>query len=97
MVNDIRKKKIRRPFVMIHECKSCGNKWDAPFEVKHCNKCGIDERIKGPKIAAIKRTKVFLIEVAEGDWKIPLTVVQINGKNQVVIDPDYIDVGGING
>ena len=65
-------KKPARPKVILHECMSCGNKWDAPYEVKHCFQCGIDERIPGPQIKAIRRTKVDLVLCPDGEWRIPL-------------------------
>jgi hypothetical protein len=82
-----KKKKIAKPFIFLHECMSCGNQWDAPFEVKHCFKCGIDERLPGPKIKAIRRIKTYLTQCSDGEWRIPLKLKVEN--RQIAIE----DVG----
>lgn len=78
-----KKKKNSPKYWWLHECLACSYKWDAPFAVKHCPKCGIDERkhVK-EKIFAIKRQKVKLVKLPDGSWVIPMRLARPEDKEK---------------
>lgn len=72
--NQRRSNKGRRPRkhgLFLHDCPACDNKWTAPFEVKHCFRCGLDERQDGG-MKAIKRRFVETVKCDDGQIRLKL-------------------------
>lgn len=60
----------RKHGLYLHDCPACDNKWSAPFKVKHCFKCGLDER-QGES-GVIRRRFVETVKCADGEIRMKL-------------------------
>lgn len=67
-----RNRRQRKPGLYLHDCLACDNKWAAPFEVKHCFKCGADERKEEKPIGIIKRRFVPTVKCSDGKIRLKL-------------------------
>ena len=68
---DKKNRRRRKPGLYLHDCNACDNRWAAPFEVKHCFKCGADERKETP-LGIVRRRFVPTVKCSDGVIRLKL-------------------------